>query len=106
MELVCPAGNLPALKRAVDGRVVETPDRREFFRAQTPQVFRIELLREGLAKAESAGRFVTDDAGLVEALGAPVHLVPGDPENLKITVASDLATAEALLARRRPEWEA
>ena len=94
------------LKRALDGRVVETPDRREFFRAQTPQVFRIALLREGLAKAESSGCVVTDEAALVEALGVPVHLVPGDPENLKITVASDLAAAEALLARRRPEWEA
>jgi len=94
------------LKRARDGVVVETPDRREYFRAQTPQVFRIDLLREGLAKAEAAGRVVSDDAGLVEALGAPVHLVMGDPENLKITVASDLAAAEALLARRRPEWEA
>jgi len=93
------------LKRAVDGVVVETPDRREYFRAQTPQVFRIDLLREGLAKAEAAGLVVTDDAGLVEALGVPVHLVMGDPENLKITVASDLAAAEALLARRRPEWE-
>jgi 2-C-methyl-D-erythritol 4-phosphate cytidylyltransferase len=94
------------LKRAVDGRVVETPDRSEYWRAQTPQVFRVELLREGLAKAEATGRHVTDDASLVEALGAPVHIVPGDRENLKITVASDLAAAEALLARRRPEWEA
>jgi 2-C-methyl-D-erythritol 4-phosphate cytidylyltransferase len=93
------------LKRVVDGIVVETPDRREYVRAQTPQVFRIDLLREGLAKAETTGRVVTDDAGLVEALGAPVHVVEGDPENLKITVASDLAAAEALLARRRPEWE-
>jgi len=93
------------LKRAVDGRVVETPDRREFWRAQTPQVFRIELLREALAKAESTGRTATDDASLVEALGVPVFLVPGDAENLKLTVASDLAAAEALLARRRPEWE-
>jgi 2-C-methyl-D-erythritol 4-phosphate cytidylyltransferase len=93
------------LKRAVDGKVVETPDRSEFFRAQTPQVFRIDLLREGLAKAEAAGRVVTDDAGLVEALGVPVHIVESDPENLKITVSSDLVAAEALLARRRPEWE-
>jgi 2-C-methyl-D-erythritol 4-phosphate cytidylyltransferase len=94
------------LKRVVDGRVVETPDRSEYWRAQTPQVFRVELLREGLAKAEAGARLATDDASLVEALGTPVHVVPGDRENLKVTVASDLAAAEALLARRRPEWEA
>ncbi|MBW2314551.1 MAG: 2-C-methyl-D-erythritol 4-phosphate cytidylyltransferase [Deltaproteobacteria bacterium] len=94
------------LKRAQGGVVIETPDRSEYFRAQTPQVFRIDLLREALAKAETSGAVVTDDASLIEALGAPVHLVPGDPENLKITVASDLVAAEALLARRRPEWEA
>jgi len=93
------------LKRAAGGIVVETPDRREYWVAQTPQVFRIELLREGLAKADAAGRLATDDASLVEALGVAVRLVPGDPENLKITVPSDLAAAEAWLARRRPEWE-
>jgi len=94
------------LKRAEAGRVVETPERAGFFAAQTPQVFRVELLREGLAKAEAQGRRASDDAALVEALGVPVHLVPGDPENLKITVPSDLAAAEAWLAGRRPEWEA
>jgi len=93
------------LKRAEDGFVVETPDRSGFVAAQTPQVFRIELLREGLAKADVQGRRASDDAALVEALGVPVHLVPGDPENLKITVPSDLAAAEAWLAGRRPEWE-
>lgn len=92
------------LKRAEGGRVVETPDRSAFFAAQTPQVFRIDWLREGLAKAEAAGRLATDDAALVEALGVPVHLVPGGVENVKITVPSDLAAAEAWLARRRPEW--
>ena len=92
------------LKRAEDGQVVETPDRSQFHAAQTPQVFRVEWLREGLAKAEGVGRVATDDAALVEALGVPVHLVPGDVENVKITVASDLAAAEAWLARRRPEW--
>ena len=92
------------LKRADGQQVVDTPDRSEFFAAQTPQVFRVDWLREALAKAESEGRRATDDAALVEALGMPVHLVPGEVENVKITVASDLAAAEAWLARRRPEW--
>lgn len=92
------------LKRVVDGRIVETPDRSEFHAAQTPQVFRLDWLREALAKAEAEGRLATDDAALVEALGMPVRIVPGEVENVKITVASDLAAAEAWLARRRPEW--
>jgi len=93
------------LKRAAEGRVIETLDRSEFWAAQTPQVFRVELLREGLAKADAAGRVASDDAALVEALGVPVRLIPSDPENLKITVPSDLAAAEAWLSRRRPEWD-
>lgn len=92
------------LKRVVEDRVVETPDRAAFCAAQTPQVFRVDWLREGLAKAAAEGRVATDDAGLVEALGVPVHWVPGHVENLKVTVPSDLVAAEAWLARRRPEW--
>ena len=88
------------LKRVRAGRVVETPDRDEFCAAQTPQVFRIELLREALAAAAAAGRVATDDASLVEALGCPVHVVPGDVENQKITVPADLDAAEAWLVRR------
>ncbi|NNL65621.1 MAG: 2-C-methyl-D-erythritol 4-phosphate cytidylyltransferase [Myxococcales bacterium] len=88
------------LKRVRGGRVLESPDRSEFYAAQTPQVFRIELLREALAKASAEGRVATDDASLVEALGRPVQVVPGDVENQKITVPSDLAAAEAWLVRR------
>jgi 2-C-methyl-D-erythritol 4-phosphate cytidylyltransferase len=86
------------IKRVVAGRVVETPPRAECWAAQTPQVFRVEILREALAKAETDGLLGTDDAQLVEALGVPVCVVPGDPDNLKITVAEDLVVAERLLA--------
>lgn len=85
------------LKRVRDGVVLETPLREEWFAAQTPQVFRIEWLREALAKAAAEGRRGTDDAALVEALGIPVHVVEGDPANLKITSPQDLAWAEAWL---------
>ena len=67
--------------------------------AQTPQVFRRELLAEALAKAEAEGFVGTDDAQLVERLGVPVHVVEGDPGNLKITGPEDLLAAEARLAR-------
>jgi len=87
------------IKRVVAGRVVETPPRAECWAAQTPQVFRVELLREALAKAEAEGLLGTDDAQLVEALGVPVRVVPGDADNLKVTDAEDLAQAERWLRR-------
>jgi 2-C-methyl-D-erythritol 4-phosphate cytidylyltransferase len=46
---------------------------------------------------------VTDDAALVESLGVKVHLVPGSPENIKVTTPTDLVIAEALLAQREVE---
>jgi 2-C-methyl-D-erythritol 4-phosphate cytidylyltransferase len=88
------------IKRVVGGRVVATPPRAECWAAQTPQVFRVEILREALAKAEAEGVLATDDAQLVEALGVEVRVVPGDSDNLKITGPEDLALAERLLALR------
>lgn len=85
------------IKRVRGGRVVETPARAECWAAQTPQVFRVELLGEALAKAAAEGFAGTDDAQLVERLGVPVHVVEGDRNNLKITWPEDLAAAEARL---------
>jgi 2-C-methyl-D-erythritol 4-phosphate cytidylyltransferase len=82
-----------------DGRVIDTPPRSECFAAQTPQVFRLDWLREALAKAEAEGLLATDDATLVERLGVAVHVVEGPASNLKITTAADLALAEALLGQ-------
>jgi 2-C-methyl-D-erythritol 4-phosphate cytidylyltransferase len=79
--------------------VISTPDRRDFWGAQTPQVFHRALYAEALEKARADGFQGTDDAQLVERLGAPVHVVPGNPGNFKITGPEDLARAEHLLAR-------
>jgi 2-C-methyl-D-erythritol 4-phosphate cytidylyltransferase len=88
------------IKRARGGEIVETPPRAELFAAQTPQVFRADWLREALAKAAADGRAGTDCAELVEALGVRVAIVAGDPDNLKITRAADLAQAERVLEAR------
>ena len=88
------------IKRVRAGAVVETPPREECFAAQTPQVFRASLLREALEKASAEGRTGTDCAQLVEALGVRVAVVPGDPDNWKITDAEDLAAAERALENR------
>jgi 2-C-methyl-D-erythritol 4-phosphate cytidylyltransferase len=94
------------IKRVRDGRVVETPARAECWAAQTPQVFRVELLREALAKASAEGFLGTDDAQLVERLGVTVHVVEGDPDNLKLTHPEDLGVAESWLRRREVEGPA
>jgi 2-C-methyl-D-erythritol 4-phosphate cytidylyltransferase len=86
------------IKRVRDGRVVETPARAECWVAQTPQAFRVELLREALEKARADGILGTDDAQLVERLGVPVHIVEGSARNLKITLPEDLSTAASWLA--------
>jgi 2-C-methyl-D-erythritol 4-phosphate cytidylyltransferase len=80
------------------GRVVATVDRSTLRSVQTPQGFTPGLLR----RAHAAGGDLTDDAGLVEAMGEPVHTVPGDPLAFKITTAFDLVLAEAVLSRRQP----
>jgi 2-C-methyl-D-erythritol 4-phosphate cytidylyltransferase len=59
---------------------------------QTPQAFRAGLLRA----AHSGGGNATDDSALVEALGATVRLVPGEPRNVKVTTPADLELVQAL----------
>jgi len=91
------------LKRVSLGRVEDTVPRAALWRAQTPQAFRREWLEAAHGAPAAAGRArgaITDDAVLVEALGHPVAITPGDPLNFKITTAQDLALAEAWLARR------
>jgi len=88
------------VKRARDGEILETLPRGELYAAQTPQVFRVDWLREALAKAASAGRQGTDCAELIEALGIRVRIVEGDPGNRKITHKGDLEAAQRLLEQR------
>lgn len=88
----------PTVKRVEGGRVVATLDRGKLWCAQTPQVFRRELLLAAWQAAERDGLAVTDDAQLLEHIGHPVAVVPGSDLNIKITTPSDLALARALLA--------
>jgi len=81
------------VKRIADGAVVATPDRASLAAAQTPQGFRLDLLRRAFAASTGDA---SDDAALVEAIGAPVAAVPGDPRNLKVTGPDDLLVAERL----------
>lgn len=86
------------LKRVEPGSsphaVIETVDRGGLFACQTPQGFHTELLERAYAQQDLTS---TDDAQLVERLGEPVVLVPGDPRNLKITRPDDLDIARVTL---------
>ncbi|HET9554039.1 MAG TPA: 2-C-methyl-D-erythritol 4-phosphate cytidylyltransferase [Anaeromyxobacteraceae bacterium] len=88
------------VKRAAAGegspRVAETLDRRALWLAQTPQGFRRDLLLGAFRAAGEAASAATDECALVEAAGAPVTLVPGEPGNFKITTPDDVARARAL----------
>ena len=83
-----------------NGTVRETVPRHNLWLAQTPQTFRVPLIRASHARALSEGVTATDDAALVEQLGGQVKVVLGDPLNFKITTPDDLRLAEALLEKR------
>ena len=92
-------GVVPALpltdtvKRVIGDRVLTTVDRGDLVGVQTPQAFRAGILRAAHAGDPEA----TDDAALLEALGATVRTVPGEPTNFKITDPTDLVVAGALV---------
>jgi 2-C-methyl-D-erythritol 4-phosphate cytidylyltransferase/2-C-methyl-D-erythritol 2,4-cyclodiphosphate synthase len=88
------------LKRVNDGLVDATVDRTDIVAAQTPQGARRGVLREALASALARDGLWTDEAALLEACRIPVHVVAGDPANLKVTVPADLERVASLLVPR------
>jgi 2-C-methyl-D-erythritol 4-phosphate cytidylyltransferase len=88
------------LKQSRDGRVERTLTRSDKWAAQTPQMFRLGLLRHALAQA---GAGVTDEASAIEALGHAPLLVQGELENFKLTWPQELALAARLLQARESE---
>jgi 2-C-methyl-D-erythritol 4-phosphate cytidylyltransferase len=80
-------------------RVVATVARHDKWLAQTPQMFRWQVLYEALAVHEASGfAGITDEASAVEAAGHSPLLVPGSSRNLKVTYPDDFAVAQALLS--------
>jgi 2-C-methyl-D-erythritol 4-phosphate cytidylyltransferase len=85
------------VKQVQHGRVAATLDRSSIIAAQTPQSFSADLLRHAHLNANARGITAGDDAALVEAIGEPVVVVPGDPRNFKITLPQDLVLLRSLL---------
>ncbi|MGD2279084.1 MAG: 2-C-methyl-D-erythritol 4-phosphate cytidylyltransferase [Candidatus Omnitrophota bacterium] len=89
------------IKKVTEKNIIErTVDRRVLWEAQTPQAFRFGIIKEAYKDFEGLG--VTDDSGLVEKLGKKVCIVPGDRNNIKVTVPEDLKLAEAILDAEGP----
>jgi 2-C-methyl-D-erythritol 4-phosphate cytidylyltransferase len=85
---------IDTLKRVTDQRVTATVDRSQLWQAQTPQIFRFELLKRALLAAPAA----TDEASAVEALGILPRICRGRADNLKITTNEDLAMARFIVS--------
>lgn len=90
------------IKESDDGRLVtRTVDRARLWAVQTPQTFRVEIIRRALAAVRRKGLRVTDDTAACELIGQPVKLAPSLAPNPKITVPADLAYIEWLLAGQK-----
>jgi 2-C-methyl-D-erythritol 4-phosphate cytidylyltransferase len=81
--------------------ITATIPRERVVLAQTPQVFATKLLKEAFARGQADGVSASDEAGLIERLGHPVHVVLGSERNIKITKPADMELARFFLERER-----
>ncbi len=91
------------LKRGKNGKVAQTVDRAFFWRAQTPQLFRLDLLTNALRECQERDLEVTDEASAMERAGYKPRLVRGRESNLKVTYPEDLQLAEFWLAQQEAQ---
>ena len=88
------------IKESSDGCLISrTLDRARLWAVQTPQTFRVEIIRHALSLARERGLHLTDDTAACELAGHPVQLVAGTAPNPKVTVQDDLPYIELLLKR-------
>ncbi|HEV2453278.1 MAG TPA: 2-C-methyl-D-erythritol 4-phosphate cytidylyltransferase [Verrucomicrobiae bacterium] len=87
------------IKESADGRLIQkTLDRSQLWAMETPQTFRLDVIRRAIAAARTKKMIFTDDTASCELIGQPVRLVSSIAPNPKVTVPGDLAIIEALLA--------
>lgn len=86
------------IKQSDDGRTIARHlDRSRLWAVQTPQTFRVEVIRRALGAIREKGLVVTDDTAACEFIGQPVRLIEGTKPNPKVTVPADLPYIELLL---------
>ena len=92
--------SIDTLKVVEENSIVGTPDRTMFWVAQTPQVFRADVIRRACQTAMSEGFVGTDDSSLVERIGGRVSMLAGPRDNIKVTVPEDVGPLVAALSAR------
>ena len=86
------------IKETADGKTISrTLDRSKLWSVQTPQTFRVEIIRRAISTARRKELIFTDDTAACELIGQPVQLVPGATPNPKVTAPGDLPFIEMLL---------
>ena len=86
------------IKESADGRLISrTVDRSRLWSVQTPQTFRVEVIRRALSEVRRRGLLVTDDTAACELIGQSVRLVAAAEPNPKLTIPGDVACIEVLL---------
>jgi len=89
------------LKQVADSVIQSTADRRLLWQAQTPQMFRLGLLRNCLQRALAEGKTITDESSALECYGYQPLMIQGRSDNIKITRPEDLAIAAMLLQQQQ-----
>nr|MBF0222915.1 2-C-methyl-D-erythritol 2,4-cyclodiphosphate synthase [Desulfobulbaceae bacterium] len=84
------------------GIIANTVERNQLWRAQTPQIAKLSLLKAAYQKATELGFSGTDEASLLELIDCPVRLIEGSETNIKITLPEDIQMAEAILNSQNP----
>jgi 2-C-methyl-D-erythritol 4-phosphate cytidylyltransferase len=100
------ADTLKRIAPDTDTRIARTESRDGLWQAQTPQMFRIGMLREAILRAQQDGHDLTDEASAIEWLGHAPRLVQGSLRNFKVTYPEDFDLAEAILSRPETTWNA
>jgi 2-C-methyl-D-erythritol 4-phosphate cytidylyltransferase len=81
-----------------EGRIARTESRNGLWQAQTPQMFRLGMLRDAITRAQQDGHDLTDEASAIEWLGHAPRLIQGSLSNFKVTYPEDFALASAMLS--------
>lgn len=89
------------IKKASNNKVVETVERSSLWAVQTPQAFRVSILKSAYEQAEAEAFLGTDDASLLERINEQVVIIEGNYDNIKITTQEDLYFAEAILHKQQ-----
>ncbi|MGG4263993.1 2-C-methyl-D-erythritol 4-phosphate cytidylyltransferase [Peribacillus simplex] len=88
------------IKKAANKKVLETVERSSLWAVQTPQAFRVSILKRAYEEAEAEAFLGTDDASLLERINEQVVIIEGNYDNIKITTQEDLYFAEAILHKK------